>query len=162
MEKILKRVYDSARISRGLKLFSHLVSVLAIFAFGFLCYASASVSVYELLKLLLVLGVPFLLVTLARRLINAPRPYELYDFYPTPPKKREGCSFPSRHAYSALAIGTVLCFYSPILGAVLILFGALMCVARVLLGMHFIRDVLCGAAVGVISALAGALIFSFI
>jgi membrane-associated phospholipid phosphatase len=87
---------------------------------------------------------------------------ELYDFYKVSPKKKGGMSFPSRHAYSAFAIGTALCFESPLLGGILLLFSVLMCFARVLLGIHFLRDVLTGALVGTLSVLIGTFIFSLV
>jgi len=45
--------------------------------------------------------------------------------------------------------------YSIPLAIGLLLFGIVLAVSRVLLGIHFIRDVVCGAAVGVISGLVG-------
>lgn len=160
MENALRKVRERASLTRALKIFSHGVSVLAVAAFLYLSFAAIRVSAYELMKLLVTLGVPFVILSVVRRVINAPRPYELYDFYDAPPKAKCGSSFPSRHAHSSIAIGTVLCFCSPILGSVLLLFGCLMCCARVLLGIHFIRDVLAGAVTGAVSSLLGALIFS--
>ena len=162
MEKILRKVQENAATTRALKLFSHLVSALSVASFLFLILVSLKESPLEFLRLALVLGVPFVAVTVLRKLINAPRPYEIYDFYPTPPKNKSGSSFPSRHAHSAFAIGTVMCFYSPILGSVLLVLGGFMCCARVLVGMHFVRDVICGAVVGSVSALVGAIIFTVI
>ena len=160
MENALRKVRERTSLTRALKIFSHGVSALAVAAFLYLTFVAVKASAYELIKLLVTLGVPFVILSVVRRVINAPRPYELYDFYDIPPKNKRGSSFPSRHAHSAVAIGTVLCFYSPILGGVLLLLGCLMCCARVLLGMHFIRDVLAGAVTGAASSLLGALIFS--
>ena len=138
------------------------MSALAVIAFLYLSVTAVLESVYALLELFSVLGIPFLILTAVRKRINAPRPYELYDFYVTPPKAKHGCSFPSRHAHSAFAIGVALCYSSPILGALLLILGALMCTARVLLGMHFTRDVLAGAIVGVLSTFIGKMIFTLI
>lgn len=162
MEKILKDVQKNSALARLLRLFSHLVTVLSVAAFAYLAIISAKSSVTRLVELCIILGVPFFTTTLLRRKINAPRPYELYGFYPAPPKRKQGLSFPSRHAFSAFAIGTALCFYSPILGGILLLLAALMCTARVLLGIHFIRDVVCGALVGIVSTLLGKLIFCLV
>lgn len=160
MENALRKVRERTSLTRALKVFSHGVSALAVAAFLYLSFVAVRVSVYELIKLLVTLGVPFVILSVVRRVINAPRPYEIYDFYPTPPKNKKGLSFPSRHAFSAFAIGVALCFVSPLLGGILLATSALMCVARVLLGMHFIRDVLAGAVTGAASSLLGALIFS--
>ena len=43
-----------------------------------------------------------------------------------------------------------------ILSIALLALSALMCVCRVLLGIHFVRDVLAGALTGITTALIGA------
>ena len=111
------------------------------------------------LNLALVSAIPFVAVSGIRRLINAPRPYELFDdIYERPPKNKKGCSFPSRHVFSAFSIGTVLCFLYPIVGAVTILLGAVIAAARVLLGKHFLRDVITGALIGAVTSVIGMII----
>lgn len=162
MEKLLKKIGENKALSTTLQLFSHFVSVLSVLAFAFLAVISVKESVFELLSLGITLGAPFFAVDLLRKKINAPRPYELYDFYTVPPKAKKGCSFPSRHAFSAFAIATALCFYSPLFGGILLALSALMCGTRVLLGIHFIRDVICGALIGTATTLLGKLIFSLI
>ena len=97
---------------------------------------------------LAVLFIPFLVVTILRRLINAPRPESSLG--------KAGGAFPSRHAFSAFAIGTLFCFISTPLGILTLVFGILLSVSRVLLGIHFPRDVIAGALIGVVSGLIGA------
>ncbi len=160
MENLLKKVQKRTPLTRLLRLFSHLVTALSALAFVYLAVTAAKESMISLIELCVTLGVPFVAVTLLRRRINAPRPYEVYAFYPLPPKNKRGLSFPSRHAHSAFAIGTALCFSSLTLGGVLLGLALLMCVARVLLGIHFIRDVLGGALTGAVSTLLGKIIFS--
>ena len=109
-------------------------------------------------SLLLTLAIPFLLVSIARRIINARRPYEIYDFG-IEIKKKPGLSFPSRHVFSAFAIATALLFESLPLGICVFLCGAVLSAVRVLLGLHFVRDVLAGALLGVLGALIGTLVF---
>ena len=110
-------------------------------------------------RLLLAGGIPFLFVSIARRVINAPRPYEIYDFYTVLPKKKSGRSFPSRHVFSAFAVATFMYTTSFWLFFILLILGMILAVARVLLGMHFIRDVAAGTLVGVLSAILGIIIF---
>ena len=74
-------------------------------------------------RLVLTCGVSFVLLSLARRALNRPRPYEVYDLPP--------------------------------LGAALLVLGALLAVARVVSGVHFVRDVVSGAVIGVLSAVIG-------
>ena len=95
------------------------------------------------------------LLSLARRALNRPRPYEVYDLPPLLHKETQGKSFPSRHVFSICVIGTSLLYILPPLGAALLVLGALLAVARVVSGVHFVRDVVSGAVSGVLSAVIG-------
>ena len=158
MEGLLKRVNESKKISLLMKIYCRFIEIFGAFEFLLLLVFFARKSLLIGASYLLALGVPYLLVSLVRVAISAPRPYEIYDFYIIPPRKKKGKSFPSRHAFSVFVIGTVCLFVYPILGILTLIFGALMCLCRVLLGIHFPRDVIAGGVVGVISALIGALI----
>ena len=109
-------------------------------------------------KIALTLLIGFIFVSGAREIINAPRPYELYSFYDTKPKERSGRSFPSRHAYSAFAIATAAFSVHTALAASFLFLALIMCAARVLTGIHFIRDVLCGALLGTASGVLALLL----
>ncbi len=143
-----------------LQIISTLCVLSSVAGYFLLCIETFLVSVWSLLKILLIMGVPYILVSAARHFINAKRPYELYDFYEKKPKDKSGQSFPSRHAYSSFVISASLCFIHPFLGGVLVFLGVLLCFCRVLLGIHFIRDVVCGAILGIFSSVFGVLIFS--
>ena len=158
MAELLKRVYDNKKVSLALKIISHASVAIGILAFGAILLLSFFSDAMDALAILVSAGVPFLLVSILRRLIDAPRPYELYDFYEEKPKEKKGQSFPSRHVFSAFVIATLSFTVSPILGGALLAVGVLLAVSRVLLGIHFIRDVVCGALVGIISGVLGILI----
>lgn len=114
------------------------------------------------LKVALAAAVGYAAVTLVRKLIDAPRPYELLDFYTVPPKKKKGHSFPSRHVFSAFCIATITySLATPISVATLIL-GIVIAVLRVLLGIHFVRDVVCGALIGIATGIIGYLTVAYI
>ncbi len=155
MKKMLIKVYNSRRLTLILKTTSH-ISVFAIAAafFALLVY-NFSQDYLSALKLLLATGIPFVIVSIFRRVINAPRPYELYDFYERKPKEKRGLSFPSRHVFSAFIIATVSASVSIYLSVGLFLVGFALAASRVLLGIHFIRDVVAGALVGVIAGVVG-------
>lgn len=103
-------------------------------------------------------AIGLLAVTLMRKIINAPRPYEIYDFYERLPREKSGQSFPSRHAYSAFVIAALAWLLHPVVSISLFVVGICLSVARVLLGIHFVRDVLVGAVLGIISGVLGILI----
>ena len=137
-------------------------AIVILFGLGFILlgYGSYVISPISLLKVILIALIPFVIVTLIRRLINAPRPYELYDFYEKKPKEKSGKSFPSRHVYSASVIAVLTLYVYPIVGGVLVFFAIALAALRVLLGIHFIRDVVAGSVVGALSAIIGVLIFT--
>ena len=110
------------------------------------------------LKLSAVAAIPFLAVSAMRFLLDVKRPYEIFDLAPFEAMKRErkaGKSFPSRHVFSAFLIGTLVLFYSVPLGIVTLLVGAFIAAERVMLGIHFTRDVIYGGIIGIASGLVG-------
>ena len=98
-----------------------------------------------------VLAVPafvFLAGTVLRRIINAPRPYQVYETPPLTPKNKQGESFPSRHLFSASVIAVCGFYLCPPLGWLLTACTLILAPVRVLAGVHFIKDVTVGAAAG--------------
>ena len=133
--------------------------ILTVISYAVIIVATAINDLYFAMKLIVVCGVAFVVVSLLRKIVDAPRPYELYsDIYVVPPKRREGCSFPSRHAFSIFAIGTELAFICPAASVVILFLGIALSISRVLLGKHFIRDVLAGALVGIVTSIIGMII----
>lgn len=108
-----------------------------------------------LLRLGLTCGVPLAALTAVRAKLDHPRPYEVYGLEPLIPKETRGRSFPSRHVYSICVIGTSFLYLDPPLGVLLLALGALLSAARVLSGVHFLKDVLAGAVIGILSAVVG-------
>lgn len=151
MEKILKYVYKSKGLKITLITVSHaatVASVAQLFLLLYVLYAKSSMAtVIAAFTLFIALAI----VSIARRAINAKRPYELLSFCDENPKKKSGRSFPSRHAFSAFAIAVASLGHLQHTAVLLLILGALMCVSRVLLGMHFIRDVIAGSLIGIIS-----------
>ena len=143
-----------------MKIMSKVIVLLFGVAFLIMCYGAFKKEPISLLKAALICFLPFVIVTLLRRLINAPRPYEIYDFYDEKPKNKSGKSFPSRHVYSASVIATLTVFVYPVIGGILAVLAVSLAIFRVLLGIHFVRDVLAGVLIGAGAALIGVLIFS--
>ena len=107
---------------------------------------------------LIPLGV-LIIVTVLRALINAPRPYEVYDYSPAVAKSTKGKSFPSRHTVSAFIIAMAFLYIDVKLGVIMLFVAALIGVVRVLAGVHFIRDVISGAAIGILAGVLGYFVF---
>lgn len=96
----------------------------------------------------------FLAVSFVRRRINAKRPYERFGFTPLIKKDKKGCSFPSRHTFSAAIIAVNIGVYCLPLGIAVGVAALIIAFLRVVLGVHFIKDVvfglLCGIALGLV------------
>ena len=108
-----------------------------------------------LLKVILVPAISFVLVTILRRIINEPRPYEKFDIPPVIEKETKGKSFPSRHVFSIFVIGVTIFYSLPGPGIVIGLIGVAMAIVRVLGGVHEPRDVIAGAAIGILCGVIG-------
>lgn len=109
----------------------------------------------RLLRAFLTPAVSFVLLSVFRHIVNAPRPYELLDIQPLIQKNTKGYSFPSRHVFSCFVIAMTFLWLVPWLGIILLCFGVLLGICRVAGGVHFPRDVLVGAAVGIAAGVIG-------
>lgn len=109
----------------------------------------------KLLKVILVPAVSFVLVTILRKIINAPRPYEKFGIPPVIEKDTKGKSFPSRHVFSVFLIAVTIFYSHPGPGIILGLIGVAMAVIRVRGGVHEPRDVIAGALIGIICGIVG-------
>jgi undecaprenyl-diphosphatase len=92
------------------------------------------------------------LVPLKRR-FHRPRPCEREPnphFATTyrPQFRGDAFSFPSGHSLNAFAVGTVISLAFPLLAPVAFLVAASVSASRVFLGLHFVTDVVVGAARG--------------
>lgn len=106
-------------------------------------------------RVLLAPAISYVLVSLFRNYVNAPRPYEVTDNIPIIKKDTKGNSFPSRHVFSVFVIASTLYFISEPLGIILMLAGCILAVLRVIGGVHFPRDVIAGAIIGILSGILG-------
>ncbi len=113
----------------------------------------------QLARCIVVPAVVFLAGSVLRAVINAPRPYEAPGFVPLVPKSTKGRAFPSRHCLSAGIIAVVGFAVHPTAGAVLTAAAVLICVTRVLAGVHRVRDVLAGVLLGAVCCAAGLLLW---
>lgn len=110
-------------------------------------------------RTLLVPGISFLIVSIFRKHTNCPRPYEVLDIIPIIDKNTKGKSFPSRHVFSIFVIGVSLYFLSSLVGIFIMFLGIVLAIIRVLGGVHFPKDVVAGAIVGILFGLIGQVLF---
>ena len=97
---------------------------------------------------ILVPALGFVLLTLVRKWINQPRPYETWEIVPLLDKDSSGHSMPSRHVFSATII-SMACLHTNLpVGLILLVSSALLGLVRVLGGVHYPKDVLVGYACG--------------
>lgn len=87
-------------------------------------------------------------VSLFRYRLGFERPYERFSVTPLIKKDTTGASFPSRHVFSIFMLAeTYLYAQADPLAYSFYIGGLVLMVCRVLLGVHFISDVVCGAVV---------------
>ena len=97
---------------------------------------------------LLVPATGFVILSLFRKKINHPRPYETWDIRPLLEKDSSGQSMPSRHVFSATII-SMACFHAwTLIGMIFLICSGLLALVRVLGGVHYPKDVLVGYACG--------------
>lgn len=92
----------------------------------------------------------FVILSLLRKKINAPRPYEVWEIVPLLDRDSPGQSMPSRHVFSATII-SMACFHASLsLGVILLVFSAFLGAVRVLGGVHYPKDVVVGYICGLV------------
>lgn len=157
-EKLTGAMRRNAKLTRLLNILNKLLTYL-IFA------AYPTMLVYLLIKdrerLPMAIAVPavsFVLLSVFRRAVNFPRPYEVFEMPPVIPKKTKGKSFPSRHVFCVAIIG-ITALYAlpklPVIGIMILVIAVLMAVLRVCSGVHFPRDVIAGFLCGIVMGAVG-------
>ena len=92
----------------------------------------------------------YVVTALVRLLVHRARPFtspKAFSLFVT-----SGSSFPSAHATVLFALGTVLFYYNKKAGCIFYGVSLLVCVARVIAGVHFPSDIIAGIVVGITTA----------
>lgn len=144
-EKKINRIILANRLLTGIVFISYPL---------YLIFLLAEMDIF-LPQAVFVPAVSFVVVTLFRKIVNEPRPYEKYDLPPVIDKDTRGKSFPSRHVFSVFVIAITVFVRNPVAGCILAVIGIMIAVIRVIGGVHTIWDVAAGAAVGILSGVIG-------
>lgn len=160
--KVYPKIYsfftsDKKRLS-ALVIFKKLSTAVMYSAYVLLIVILAAKKSEKLIRAVLVPAAVFLIVTVIRNRINAPRPYEKYPLSAVIPKSTRGRSCPSRHSACAMIISLACLYVNIPSGAALILLSILIAVSRPLMGVHFPLD----AAYGLLAAAALGIIGFFV
>jgi undecaprenyl-diphosphatase len=81
--------------------------------------------------------------------VRRKRPWDQPQFYAV---KHDRYSFPSGHATRMMAIAAVLTRFSPSVAIAGYVLAVVVAVCRVLVGVHYVSDVVVGALIGLTSA----------
>ncbi|MCK6128815.1 phosphatase PAP2 family protein [Streptococcus halitosis] len=92
----------------------------------------------------------FVILSLFRKKINHPRPYETWDIRPLLDKDSSGQSMPSRHVFSATIISMAYFHAWTLIGMILLICSGVLALVRVLGGVHYPKDVLVGYVCGLL------------
>lgn len=162
--KMTQPFRDNQGLARGIHIANKCCTGMMYLAYPillvYLFFFAKHSSYYSFSKALLVPGISFVLLSLFRKWINRPRPYEKFEIPPVIKKDTKGHSFPSRHVFSATMIAMTFLLMSPWswLGVLFLFVSFALAVVRVVSGVHFISDVVAGIVVAVVAAILGYLI----
>ena len=92
----------------------------------------------------------FVILSLLRKKINAPRPYEVWEIVPLLDRDSPGQSMPSRHVFSATIISMACLHASLTMGMICLTLSAFLGLVRVLGGVHYPKDVVVGYICGLV------------
>src|SRR2546425_8786669 len=91
----------------------------------------------------------FLYSKALKRLSQRPRPCQIEPHCWSKVLPPDKFSFPSGHTMTAFSIALVVSYFYPPLEGVLFFLALSIAVSRIVLGMHFLSDVLAGVVMGV-------------
>ncbi|MDK7101282.1 phosphatase PAP2 family protein [Streptococcus mitis] len=92
----------------------------------------------------------FVILSLLRKKVNAPRPYEVWEIVPLLNRDSPGQSMPSRHVFSATIISMACLHASLSVGVILLVLSALLGLVRISGGVHYPKDVVVGYICGLV------------
>lgn len=153
------RIYEwftaSQKRVSGLKIFKSLSTAVMYAAYILLLVFLGATGDIRIIKAVVVPAFVFLFVTVARKGINAPRPYERYSIKPVIPKSTKGKSCPSRHTACAFIIALAVLYVNVPLGICLLILSVFIGISRPVMGVHFPLDVTFAAVIAIVLGIIG-------
>ncbi len=151
-QEMMEKTRANPKRVQRIKRVNQLLTGIVFFSYPlFLCMLFLEKDAF-LLRAIVVPAVSFAAVTVIRRLLNVPRPYEKFCVKPVLEKETQGKSFPSRHVFSVFMIAATVFVEHPDAGILLGALGLVLGVIRVAGGVHEPRDVIAGIAAAVLCA----------
>lgn len=143
---------DVARAWAGASEVVFVIGVVVLVAVGLLARRRSLVAAGVLSTL--AAGVGLVATGVLARVADRPRPFVAHPQIHPFLAHAADPGFPSDHATAAFAIATVLLVRLGLRAAPVLVAAVALCVARVLVGVHYPGDVLAGAAIGVLAGVA--------
>ena len=145
----LSKNYQTDEKKKQLRLCNKIVTNTYYVVYPFLLLYLFAKQSEKLLPTILIPLLSIVAITLLRKVLARPRPYEEYPIDQILEKETQHNAMPSRHVFSATII-EMMCFtVSPILACILLVLAALEGYIRVVGGVHYPRDVIVGYLLGV-------------
>lgn len=154
-QKVSEWVRSRPVFYKCFRLLYTILPICVVITYGMMLVGSFVLDRGRTLRLMLVPAGTFLVTTLFRKVVNAPRPYEKYRISPLIPRDKKGESFPSRHMVSVTIIAMGGWYLHWKIGLFLSVLAVLIGILRPLAGVHFIHDVVAAAAFAVLCGVLG-------
>ena len=157
-KKIMNFWERHAKLLFSAKALLHLAVAVVYIAFpSFLLYTALQQDTFFITAFSVCL-ISFILLSLYRKMADKKRPSQVHNIPSAIEKGKEGKSFPSRHSFSAAVISTCLFHVSVYLGIAFLILTLIIAALRVVLGLHFVKDVIVGILIGILCGVVALII----
>lgn len=151
-EELTKNYQTDAKRNQ-LRLCNKIVTNVYYVVYPFLLLYLFVIQSEKLLPAILIPLLSIVGVTLLRKVLACPRPYEEYPIDQILEKETQHNAMPSRHVFSASIIAMMCFTISPLFACILLVLAALEGYIRVVGGVHYPLDVIIGYLLGVLFGL---------
>ena len=151
-EELTKNYQTDAKRNQ-LRLCNKIVTNVYYVVYPFLLLYLFVIQSEKLLPAILIPLLSIVGVTLLRKVLARPRPYEEYPIDQILEKETQHNAMPSRHIFSASIIAMMCFTISPLFACILLALAALEGYIRVVGGVHYPLDVIIGYLLGVLFGL---------